>query len=344
MIKNIALGVLIAFTAFVAGGVLLPETVQVQRSVEIDRPAGTVFTVLNRFEALPVWSPFTERDPNVEYRFSGPREGVGARLEWSGDPRQVGSGWMEVIESRANSHIVSSLFIDRQGEAKTTFNIERIAGGSRLTWILEADLVAGQGLFGSILSRYFGLFFDRWIGEDFSRGLARLRDYVEAMPAADFRGLEVDLVEVVPSDVLFVSGSARGGGDALSRALADAYREISLFMATHDIEMAAQPMTITRSWDAAEFRFEAAIPVSKRDLPATGNVRWGKSPGGTAVRVVHHGAYEDMAASYEKLAAWMAAHGFREGRVSWEHYISDPGETPQQELITHIYFQVANQP
>jgi effector-binding domain-containing protein len=36
----------------------------------------------------------------------------------------------------------------------------------------------------------------------------------------------------------------------------------------------------------------------------------------------------------------MAAHGLVEGRVSWEHYISDPNSTAPAELVTHIYFLV----
>jgi effector-binding domain-containing protein len=49
-----------------------------------------------------------------------------------------------------------------------------------------------------------------------------------------------------------------------------------------------------------------------------------------------------MGPTYEKLAAWIAAHAMIEGRVSWEQYISDPGETPQDELITHIYFRIGD--
>jgi effector-binding domain-containing protein len=48
-----------------------------------------------------------------------------------------------------------------------------------------------------------------------------------------------------------------------------------------------------------------------------------------------------MTPSYEKLAAYMAAHGLREGSVSWEHYVADPVQTLPEELITHIYFQIA---
>lgn len=341
MIKKIILVVFVAFSAFIATGLFLPGTVHVERSAVIMRPVSTVFTILNRFEAFPAWSPWTDRDPDASYRFSGPRYGVGARMEWSGDPRQVGSGWMEITESRPSSLVETHLALEQQGEADTTFRIERIAGGSRVTWSLDADLLAGQGLFGGILSRYFGLFFDRWVGGDFETGLARLKTYAEALPPADFTGLDVSLVDVAPFDILYVSGN---GGDDVAGALAAAYRDISAFMAANDIELSAQPMTITRAWDAEHLRFEAAIPVARIDTPGSGNVKWGRSPAGRAARVVHRGGYENMSIAYEKLAAWMAAHGYREGDVSWEHYISDPGETPADELITHIYFLLEQDP
>lgn len=344
MIKKIALVFFVAFSAFFAGGLFLPATVHVERSIDIARPVGTVFTVLNGFEVFAAWSPWDDRDSGIQYRVSGPREGVGARMEWTGDPRQVGTGWMEITESRPNSRIATHLFLEQQGEADTKFQIERIAGGSRLTWSFDADLVEGQGLFGGVLSRYFGLFFDRWIGGDFSRGLNNLKNYVESIPAADFSAIDIRLLDIEPQDILYVPGIATGGSQEVASALAEAYRELSVFMAANELQRLAQPMTITRSLQGSEMQFEAAIPVGRLDVPASGNVRWGRSPGGPAARVVHRGRYDDMAASYEKLAAWMAAHGYREGTVSWEHYISDPGETPPDELITHIYFTLAAEP
>ena len=319
----------------------MPATVHVERSIDIARPVGTVFTVLNGFEVFSAWSPWDDRDSGIHYRHSGPREGVGARMEWTGDPRQVGTGWMVITESRPNSRIATHLFLEQQGEADTAFRIERIAGGSRLTWSFDADLLAGQGMFGGVLSRYFGLFFDRWIGDDFNRGLVNLKRYVESIPAADFSAIDISLLNLEPVDILYVPGIASGSSGEVAGALARAYRELSIFMNENGLEREAQPMTITRSLDASQMQFEAAIPAARLDVPGSGNVRWGKSPAGLTARVVHRGRYDDMASSYEKLAAWMAAHGYREGTVSWEQYISDPGETPPEELITHIYFQLA---
>lgn len=331
MISKLAYAVLAVFVLFVAGAYLLPTTAHVERSIEIDRPVGSVFTVLNRFDAFPAWSPWFVRDPGIEYRFSGPASGVGARLEWSGDPRLVGTGWMEITESRPNSLVRSSLVLEFQGEAETAFRIERIAGGSRVSWSFDADLVAGQGWFGGLLSRYFGLFFDRWIGSDFETGLEGLKSWTETLPGADFSGLEAGLLEVEAVDVLL----AESHGD-----LAAAFQAISSFMAMNGIERAGQPIAVTRFGEQKNFQLSAEVPVLRTDTPADGDVKWGTSPAGWAARAVHRGSYDSLPATYEKLAAWMAAHGYMEGRLSWEHYITDPGDTSVEDLVTHVYFQL----
>ena len=46
MIERVAIAVLSFLVLFFGGALLLPRTVQVERSIEIDRPVVTVFTVL----------------------------------------------------------------------------------------------------------------------------------------------------------------------------------------------------------------------------------------------------------------------------------------------------------
>jgi len=106
--------------------------------------------------------------------------------------------------------------------------------------------------------------------------------------------------------------------------------------------MAGQPLAITRGWDEKGYRFDAAIPVSALPAETSGNVLAGYSPSGRAVRLEHVGAYGGMLEAYDQLAAYMAANGLTEGPLSWEHYISDPGETPPDEVVTHIYFLIGD--
>lgn len=346
MFKKIFYAIVIALILFLIVGLFLPQEVHVQRSIDIERPAVTVFTVVNGYSHFAAWSPWTERDPDAVYELSGPNEGPGARLSWVGDPRLVGTGWQEIIESRPYSLVKMQLDFDQQGRAQSQFRLQPMDSGTRLTWAFDADLLEGHGWFGGVLARYFGLFFDTWVGSDYEAGLARLKAYLEGLPQADFSDLEVEIVEVEPEDILYVTSDAGIDAADITASLAAAYKEISAWMAAQDIERSAQPMTITRIGAEGRYEVDAAIPVwlpeEAAQPEAAGRVRLGRSPGGRSVRVVHRGAHDRMGPTYEKLAAWMAAHALTEGRVSWEQYISDPGETPEDELITHIYFRIAD--
>lgn len=340
MIEKIFYLVAVTLALFIGIGLLLPREANVVRRIEINRPAATVFMLVNGFESYPSWAPLTVRDPGVRYRISGPVAGVGARLDWEGDARLVGKGWQEITYIEPGRQVRMRMELEQQGAGESWFLVERVARGCRLTWGFETDLVEGHGFFGGILARYFGLFFDRWIGADHELGLARLKQFAESLPVTDFNGLEIDIVQAEPVDVLYISVDSEPGADDIGGNLARAYRKIGAFMAEHGITVSGQPMAITRSWDEEGYRFDAAIPVEKNDTEAEGAVRWGQSPSGKAVRLVHIGTYDLMGPSYEKLAAYMAVHGLKEGRVSWEHYISNPGETPVEEVVTHIYFLV----
>jgi hypothetical protein len=344
MIRPFIYTLLAALVLFVIIGLFLPREIRVQRSTDIERPAATVFTILNGFGSFSVWSPWAELDPDAEYDVSGPESGVGARLTWRGDPRQVGSGWQEIVESRPYERVRLRMHLEQMGSANIGYRIERIAGGSHVTWGFEADAGEGQGLFGGLLMRYFGLFFDRWIGTDFETGLSRLKRFAESLPATDFAGLEIDRIEAVPLDILYAVPRVDPEHPDQASALAEAFRTVSRYMDENGIEMAAQPMAITRSGGARGLEFMAAIPVEGAGAPPNGEVLLGRSPSGPAVRLVHHGPYDQMVRSYEKLAAYMAAHGIQEGDTSWEQYISDPGETEPNETVTHIYFLVQVEP
>jgi len=209
-----------------------------------------------------------------------------------------------------------------------------------VTWGFDTDVTEGQNLFGSLMARYFGLLFDRWIGTDYEIGLANLKTLAESLPDVDFSDLDVELMNAEPEDILFIeSGSSQDPAD-IADSLATAYQEIMAFMFDNGIEMAAPPMTITRAWDESGYSFDAAIPVVMQDVELSGNIQAGTSPSGPVVRVIHRGPYDQMRPTYEKLSAYMTARGLREGSVSWEQYISDPGDTEEENLITYIYFQI----
>ncbi len=341
MFRKILFIIGIIFIVFLLGGMLLPRYVHVERSIEIERPASTVFVLLNGYGMFTSWSPWAARDPDAVYEYSGPASGVGARMNWSGDPRLVGNGWQEITGSEPYSMVRTHLDFDQQGQADAYFQISEAGSGVHLTWGFDTDLLEGQGFMGGILAKYFGLFFDQWIGSDYEQGLANLKVFAESLPGEDFSDLNVETLDVEALNILYISSGVGQNPGGIADMLDAAYKELSAFIQENELETNGGRMAITRAWDEEGYRFDAAIPVIMKPVEFTGNVRAGQSPSGPSVRVVHRGAYERMTPSYEKLAAYMAAHGLREGPVSWEYYISDPLQTSGDDLITHIYFQIA---
>jgi len=297
--------------------------------------------LLNSYEHNLDWSPWADRDPDAEFVVSGPQTGVGARLSWIGDPQLVGSGWQEIVASRPYEQIDIKLDFDAQGVADVKFVLVSHGDATLITWTFDSDLTAGQGFLDAFLARYFGLLFDRWVGGDYEKGLTNLKEYAESLSVSDFTQVEISRVDVLAQDILYVSSSSSQAPQDIAIAMAAAYAEISKLMNNAGIRMAGQPMAISRAWEEGGYQFDAAIPVDVIPTELNGNVMAGQSPSGPAVRALHRGAYDEMMPTYEKLAAYLSAHGLDQGEVSWEHYISDPGSTAPGDMITHIYIMLS---
>jgi effector-binding domain-containing protein len=263
-------------------------------------------------------------------------------MSWVGDPQLVGSGWQQIVASKPYEKIDIKLDFDAQGIANTGYTLLAQGDETTITWFFDSDLTEGVNLLDSFLARYFGLLFDRWVGGDYEQGLANLKAYAESLPLSDFSQLEIERVNVAAQEILFVTTSSSQDPADIALAMSGAYAEISAFMNQNGITMRGQPMAITRAWEEGGYRFDAAIPVDFVPLDLTGNIESGLSPEGPAVRAVHHGAYDQMMPTYAKLAAYISAHGLRQGQVSWEHYVTDPGSTAQTDAITHVYIMLEN--
>ena len=60
-----------------------------------------------------------------------------------------------------------------------------------------------------------------------------------------------------------------------------------------------------------------------------------------AAVTVHSGPYDTLSATYDALAAWIAAEGHAAGDGPWEVYLSDPGLVPDPaDLETEIVWPI----
>jgi effector-binding domain-containing protein len=69
-------------------------------------------------------------------------------------------------------------------------------------------------------------------------------------------------------------------------------------------------------------------------------VKLGKTYGGPVIRVRHVGSYRDLSTTHRKITAYLAALGIERNGAAWESYVSDPGNTPEAELLTYVYYPI----
>ena len=153
------------------------------------------------------------------------------------------------------------------------------------------------------------------------------------------------VIEVAARPILYVSSHAPAGdGAAAGQALGVAYAKVLGAMGPMGVEENGPPLAINRAFDPkGEWVFDAAIPVkTATSSPFTdAEVKAGATPSGRVVKVVHTGPYAGMHSAYDAIEAFIKANNLKPGGVSWEEYVSDPGSTAQDALITNVYFQIA---
>jgi hypothetical protein len=159
-------------------GLFLPGSAHVERSVVTSASPGTVYGIVSSYRRFNEWSPWFDLDPQARYTYAGPESGVGAKMTWTSDKQSVGSGSQEILAVEPDRMVKVKLDFGSQGTSISTLTIAPEGAGSRVTWAFDTSFE------GNFPGRYFGLMFDKWIGGDYEKGLARLKSLAERAAAA----------------------------------------------------------------------------------------------------------------------------------------------------------------
>ena len=337
ILKILLIGLVAVVALLAIVGFLLPSTAHVERSTVIAAPQSTVFALVNGFPRFNEWSPWAKIDPDTRYTHEGPTHGVGAKQSWESEHPDVGAGSQEITVSEPYSRVESALDFGPQGTATAFFDLSPEAGGTKVVWGFDTSFGA------NIILRYVGLMFDGMLGPQYEEGLAALKSLAESLPQADWSDLEIEITEVEPVTIAYASGTSSQESEAIGQALGAAYGQVLAFLGRHSLSPAGQPLTINTSWGEDGFVFDAGIPLAaapEDEIPEDSAVQVGATYGGKVVKAVHKGAYTGLSGTYEKVYAYVACHGLEVVDRSWDVWVSDPGSTPEEELITHVYFPV----
>jgi effector-binding domain-containing protein len=337
-VRRIMLAVGLLLIVAIAAAYLLPRHVRVERTATIAATQATLFTVLNSFTHFNKWSPWFELDPAAKYTYEGPGAGVGAKLSWEGNPQTLGSGSQVITASEPYTTVAADVDFGQGGSpARQVYALGADGTGTRVTWSMDVDLGMNP------IARYFGLGFDGMIGKDFDKGLALLKTFAEGLPKADFAGLEIEAASVEPVTVAYVSTSSARNDAAVAAAIARAYGEVGAFMKARKLNHAGAPITIDTGSSDTGYLFDAAIPVDKASdtpVPQDSRVQLKQTYGGKVLKVALRGPYSQIPGTYDKIAAYIAAHGMETNGSPWDEFANDPMTVKAAEVLTNIYFPI----
>jgi effector-binding domain-containing protein len=89
--------------------------------------------------------------------------------------------------------------------------------------------------------------------------------------------------------------------------------------------------------DMQDLDVEIGFPVTK-PLAGKDDIQASEVPGGKLGYALHTGRYGDIAPAYDALTQFVKEQGYEPTGVSYEFYLNDPEETPQEKLQTQIVF------
>jgi hypothetical protein len=246
---------------FLVVGVFLPSRRHVEHNMETNHPVRQVYDTLNSFKRFQDWHPLRQHDPAIQYTLEGPESGVGAKLIYASQKKQIGSGSWEITNSEQDSQIEFGIQSPAYGDNKTSvITLEEQGKTVLVDW--EYDVEYGWDLFG----RYAGLYVSRNVGDDMKLGLGNLMGLLAAMPNFDYSSIDVRMVPVQPQNVLYVSTTADRNITAVENAMILALKDVRAAIAANGLVATGPQRLITTSFGSEKYEFDVAIPV-RRPVP-----------------------------------------------------------------------------
>jgi effector-binding domain-containing protein len=128
---------------------------------------------------------------------------------------------------------------------------------------------------------------------------------------------------------------------AVGRAVREGMAVLMETVARAGVTPAGPPFLVTNGEmdDPAGLDLELGVPVAE-PFAAEGGVVEGVLRGGRVASTIHVGSYRTIGEAYAALTAWITEQGREIAGPPVEIYVSDPAETPAEELRTEVRFPV----
>jgi hypothetical protein len=163
----------VVIAVFFVGGLFLPKSYSVSRSINISAPDTVIYTNIANFKNFLTWSPWSKIEPTAKRIISGTPALPGHIYRWEGN--KTGVGQMEITATKPTCTVKMLVTLSKPFEtsANTQFNLKKERDYTKVTWSIHGE----NHLFGKWLAVFISM--DTIVGEDFENGLKSLKEKLE---------------------------------------------------------------------------------------------------------------------------------------------------------------------
>ena len=167
--------IILILSVIVILGLIAPKNLEVSRSIIINKPRSEMFQYLRLIKNQDNWSPWKNKDPNMEQSYEGTDGEVGFISKWKGN-KDVGEGEQEILSIIENESINTQLRFFKPWKSVSIghFVLSRVDEEHTLvTWGFS-----GKNKFPFNIFMLF-MNMDKTLGKDFEVGLVSLKQVLE---------------------------------------------------------------------------------------------------------------------------------------------------------------------
>lgn len=179
LLKRILLGLLFLIALLLIIALFIPKSIEVKRSVFINRPQSEVFNYVKLLKNQPAYGVWWKADPNMKITTTGTDGRVGFVHAWDSKDENVGAGQQKIIaidSSSRRSKLSIALKFIRPFESVNPSYIQTDAIAikqTEVTWSITSKMPYPFNLMGAVMNM------EEMLGSDLEKGLKNLKRILE---------------------------------------------------------------------------------------------------------------------------------------------------------------------
>ena len=129
--------------------------------------------------------------------------------------------------------------------------------------------------------------------------------------------------------------------EQIAEVTTEGYTKLMGYLAEQGKQIAGAPYLayMKGNEDFSKFDIELGIPVSEA-VSVQGELYMSQSYEGKAITTTYKGAYKDIEVAYVALMDYAKENALEMTGVYYDYYISNPADTPENELLTQVVLPI----